>query len=146
MKNRKKRLYYRICEGNRENYYHVKDFIETFAKRLVYLREEKNLAGTEVAARAKIRYRTYNNYENGTFPPLERLIAIVHALDITFDDLFQPFLKHEGRDMQDILRKIRVLGQEEDIYRDIKRVIKFLEQEKENSGQGEAGGETVSSA
>ena len=117
--------------------------MEKFKNQLIHLREKKKLTGPEVAFKAKIPYRTYNNYENGTFPPLERIIAIIHVLDITFDDLFQPFLPSETEEIQGIIRRFRSLYKNSQMRSDIIRALTFLEfehqlQRESPRGEGRA--------
>lgn len=57
------------------------DFSIEFSKRLKALRENRGLTQEEIAARMYINCRTYQNYEAGTVPGLEKIVKLATVLD-----------------------------------------------------------------
>jgi len=96
-----------------------------FSEHLKKLREEKGISGPKMAKLLGMKYRSYNNYENGTFPPVLRLKDIVYILNITFDDLFEPFIKINNNDeeLYNIVKRLKTIKEYPENWRTVTEVI-----------------------
>jgi len=118
----------------------MNQLLSDFHKNLISLRKEKGFKKAAGFARVLgVPIEKYRHYEKRSFPPLEVLIQIVKKLEITFDDLFQPFLSSESEGIQEIIRRIRRISKDSQMKADIIMALKFLE--FEHQLRGEAPGE-----
>jgi len=79
-----------------------------FSKQLKKIQKEKNITGASISKKLSIPRSTYNSYERGiAFPPPDIIVKIKEALDISFEELFEPYLLKDTKRFDKIIGRIK---------------------------------------
>ena len=99
-----------------------------FSTHLIELRKAAGYNDPAKAARALgINYHTYLTYEKGkSSPTIENCAKIKEGFRITFDKLFEPFIKPEDQEFEDVVNMMLQFRHDPIVWDHVYSSFKFL--------------------